>query len=172
VTTSREMLLVGGVAKRLKQKGSWVGETHIQKTCFVAKIRRNLPIESEFVLYKHGPYSFDLNKSLAHMQGRMLLLRRPNPGYGPTLELNEALWNALDRSLKGLFSRYESDISDVCDFLGKKNVAELEKIATAIYVADVLNLPKGDQAGKITEIKPHISIEAAREAVHEASSFS
>lgn len=67
MTTSKDMILLGGIASLLKKHGSWTGETHLQKTAYVTKAVLGIPLSASFILYKHGPYSFDLNKSIAHM---------------------------------------------------------------------------------------------------------
>ena len=172
MTTSREMVLIGGVAKALKDRGSWTGETHIQKTAYVAKVKRNVPFESEFVLYKHGPLSFDMSKSIVHMLSRGLLSTESNPGYGPSFEVAEPLWRALNNRLDNYYSNFGESIASISDFLAKKNVGELERIATAVYVAS--NFPAlsvEEQARTITKLKPHIPQESALRALGEAESI-
>lgn len=169
MTTSKEMVLIGGVVRSLRLRGSWTGETHIQKTAYIAKIKRNIPFESEFVLYKHGPYSFDLNKSVGHMLGRGLLSADANAGYGPSYNVNEALWKALNTGLGDIFSRFEEGITSVSNQLARKNVADLERIATAVYMS--FNFPTVSfeaRANLITKAKPHIPHEVALAALIEA----
>jgi hypothetical protein len=61
MTISADYALVGAIIKELADAGSWCGETHIQKTAYVAKELLGVPIAASFILYKHGPYSFDLS---------------------------------------------------------------------------------------------------------------
>jgi uncharacterized protein YwgA len=169
MTKTSEMILIGGIAKALRDRGSWTGETHIQKASYIAKVVREVPFESDFVLYKHGPFSFDLSKSISHMVGRSFLYLEVNPGYGPSYRLSEQLWKALDNSLQQYYKTYESSILSICTILAKKNVAELERIATAVYVSS--NHPLFDSeenASMIMRLKPHITRELALEAVCEA----
>lgn len=169
MTTSREMLLIGGVVSALRARKSWTGETHVQKTCFVAKVKRGVPFESDFVLYKHGPYSFDLNMSIGHMLSRGLLVTQSNPGYGPSFGVNEALWRALDCGLSGIFSQFKETIDDVAASMARKNVSELEKTATAVFVnAEYSQSSKDERASIITKIKPHISYTDAFASIEEA----
>jgi len=172
VTTTREMILVGGVVKALRGYHSWTGETHIQKTIFIAKHQKAVPFESEFVLYKHGPFSFDLSKSIVHMRSRGLLSTEANPGYGPSFSTNETLWLALDKTAGELYEEYSNTIDEVAKILAPKNVSELERITTAIYVENMLK--NSDEVSKIAElrrIKPHISMELAEKAFVEAKVF-
>lgn len=169
MTTSREMVLVGGVVSALRVRGSWTGETHIQKTAYIAKIKRDIPFESDFVLYKHGPYSFDLNKSLGHMLSRNLLVSHSNPGYGPSYGINAALWGALNSGLGGYYAKFQEAVEEIADRLARKNVSELEKIATAVFVStEYAGSSMRERAAVISKIKPHIAQEAALESLAEA----
>jgi hypothetical protein len=53
-----------GMINSLKARGSWCGETHIQKAMFSLKNITDTPIDYTFVLYKHGAFSFDLRDEL------------------------------------------------------------------------------------------------------------
>lgn len=170
MTTSREMILVCGTAKLLHHYGSWCGETHIQKTIFVAKSICSVPFDSEFVLYKYGPFSFDLNKSLTHMTARNLLALISNPGFGPSYEINEKLWAGLNNAVDGFFSIHEPKLRIICEFLAPKNVSELERIATAIYIENFEECgSRVDRENRMAEIKPHIQGELAELAFDEAA---
>ena len=172
MTTSREMILVGGIVDRLTKAGSWCGETHIQKTAYVAKALRALPLESEFILYKHGPYSFDLNKSLNHMSARSVLLLELRGNYGPSYRLNEAMWAALNRASSNFFSTVVDTVEEICQRLARKNVAELERVSTAVFVnANFSALSSSDKIKKFVELKPHVPRELAQVAFEEASTF-
>lgn len=57
--------------ENLRAKGSWCGETHIQKATYFVQELLRVPLEFEFVLYKHGPYSFDLSDELTAQCGQM-----------------------------------------------------------------------------------------------------
>jgi uncharacterized protein YwgA len=173
VTTSREMILIGGIVNQLTKRGSWCGETHIQKTAYIAKVLKSLPLQSEFILYKHGPYSFDLNKSLTHMLARGVLSLERQGQYGPSYHLNEAMWTALDRASSNIFSNVSSAVDAICEKLAKKNVVELERISTAVFVN--FNFPELDRSEKINkfvELKPHVQRELAQAAFDETSAFS
>jgi len=170
MTTTREMVLVGGVAAALRERGSWTGETHVQKAAFVAKVLKHVPFESEFVLYKHGPFSFDLNKSLVHMRARGILSLTQNPGYGPSFEVNRPLWNALNQAAGNVFRQYSEGIDVICDTLATKNVAELERIATAIFLSvSHSDWSREELAEELVRVKPHIPPELARHAFDEAA---
>src|ERR1700722_18048872 len=98
MTSASEIHLVGRVVEILDEMHSWCGETHIQKTAYVAKVVENVPFESKFILYKHGPYSFDMNAVLNHMRSQNILIVTPQGTYGSSYRLNEGLWTALSRA--------------------------------------------------------------------------
>ncbi|MER9455743.1 hypothetical protein [Mesorhizobium sp. M0478] len=172
MTTTKEMVLIGGVVKALRDRGSWTGETHVQKATFIAKVAKHVPFESEFVLYKHGPFSFDLSKSIVHMRSRGLLVTEVNPGYGPSFNIKEILWRALDRTASNIFAQYEVSILQICEILAPKSVSELERIATAIYVSELLpNSSKEEKIKELVRLKPHILPDLASRAFEEAGLF-
>jgi uncharacterized protein YwgA len=167
-----EFVLVGGIVRSLDAVGSWCGETHIQKTSYIAKHVKDVPLESEFTLYKHGPFSFDLNAVLNEMRSQNLLSVTPMGDYGSSFELNERLWSALNRAAGDAFDRYARTVQSLCEKLGRKRVAELERITTAVYVA--LKFPELSakaRVKKLTELKPHINYDFAVAAFDEARVF-
>lgn len=171
MTTSAEIILIGGVIRALRQRDSWTGETHIQKTCYVAKIVEHVPFESEFILYKHGPYSFDLSSSLGHMRAQRIISVTPQT-FGSTFDVVEGIWLALERASSNIYESYADQIGSICDVLAKKKVAELERIVTAIYV--FVNFPDmslDQMAHKLAELKPHINSRQAVDAFEEAEVF-
>ncbi len=48
----------------LKQRGSWCGETHLQKSVYILQELFGVQLGFTFVLYRHGPYSFDLSQAV------------------------------------------------------------------------------------------------------------
>ena len=82
--------LLLSLMKSLKCRGSWCGETHTQKATFFLQELLHVPLGYNFILYKHGPYSFDLNEELTAMRadGMIHLVPQPYP-YGPTLNAND-----------------------------------------------------------------------------------
>jgi hypothetical protein len=170
--TSAEINLVGRVVEVLGEMHSWCGETHIQKTAYVAKVIKHVPFESEFILYKHGPYSFDMNAVLNHMRSQNILIVTPQGPYGSTYRLNEGLWGALSRAAGQRFNAYDQHIRFVCTQFARKNVAELERIATAVYVRlNFRSLNPQQQVLKLNELKPHIDLPGAQIAFSESEVF-
>ena len=62
-------------------------------------------------------------------------------------------------------SKFAPQIQFVADRLARKNVAELEKLATALYVTANEALNADERVEEIHRLKPHVSIEDARAAL-------
>lgn len=151
--------------EEMRKAGSWAGETHMQKATYFLQDLMKVPLSFEFIIYKHGPFSFDLRDELTAMRAQEFLQLEPQDPYGPALVPGD----------KGglLKSAYKKTIEDnlpkilfVSDKLGSKTVAELERTATALYVT-LKDPSKLDRATRLTNLKPHIPLQAAEEAVSE-----
>lgn len=157
------------LVKSLGEHGSWCGETNIQKSAFFLQDLTGVPLGFEFVLYKYGPYSFDLTDELTALRADSILaLETPDPRYGPSYRPGEMSDFALERFPRTV-NRYKERVEFVAKRLGNKGVSELERLATALYV----RLRGKGEAGvkartdKIVKLKPHIRKPEAQQAVHE-----
>lgn len=153
----------------MKEQGSWCGETHVQKCVYFLQTLLGVPTGYDYVLYKHGPFSADLREDLTLMRARSLLGVQAQPyPYGPSLVLGETA-----HALKGRFSKtweeYERQHRFVAEKIGRRGVADLERLATALFVTrEMQEGPDVEQrANCITRLKPHISPEQARRALEE-----
>lgn len=151
---------------RLRDHGSWGGETHVQKAAYCLQTLLGVPLDFQFVLYRYGPFSFDLRDELTALRADDLLGLEIRAPYGPKLVTTEQgkIWQ--DRYPKTL-GRYEAAIEFVARALGQEDVAGLEKVATALYVTEQLGAasPVEARAARLHEVKSHIPLDAAREAV-------
>jgi len=59
----RESLLAL-LVEALNQRGSWSGSTHIQKSAFFLQDLGETPLDYDFVIYRYGPFSFELRDDL------------------------------------------------------------------------------------------------------------
>ena len=157
--------------KSLRSKGSWCGETHIQKAAFFLKELTGVPIDFDFILYKHGPFSFELRDELNVMRAFELLTLEASYPYGPQVADTD-LGNALCKRFPKTLDRYEKQIDYIADKLGDKGVVDLERLATAYYVT--IENPDKDRnarAAAIVELKPHIRPESAKQAVQDVDAL-
>src|SRR5690606_24019548 len=69
VSTKENLLAVDlELIARLKEVGSWCGETHVQKSMFLLSTVLDSDLGYEFIIYKHGPFSFDFRDDLIALQ--------------------------------------------------------------------------------------------------------
>ena len=159
-------------ADGLRTQGSWCGETHLQKATYLLQELLEVPTGFGFILYKHGPFSFDLREELASMRADDFLRIVPSPPYGPSLKLTKTGKDLLGRYPKTV-ALYQEKISFVCQRLGSKGVGELERLATALYVAreDPSSSPQ-ERIKELLRLKPHISETDASVAVETVDRYS
>jgi len=71
--------LVFALGRALRERRSWAGETHIQKASYCLQELLKVPLGCRFILYKHGPFSFDLRGTLTAMEALDLIQWEPKP---------------------------------------------------------------------------------------------
>lgn len=160
------------LCEELRDRDSWCGETHIQKDIYVLEdMLEGDELGFQFILYKHGPYSFDLSEELAELRADRLFKAEPQRApYRPRLSLTES-----GRRLLGTYPKtvalYSERIAFVADWLAPCGVAQLERIATALWVTRELQTEDVlARAMRVTELKPHVRTARAIEAVEEVDS--
>jgi hypothetical protein len=154
------------LGNKLRSNGTWTGETHVQKATFVMQELLRVPTGFEFVLYKHGPFSFDLRALLSAMEADGFIRWVPQYPYGPSMEAGGSAEQLLTQFPKKP-REYGSQIDFVTRKLGPYRVTDLEKLATGLYVTHEGSGTTGQRAARIHELKPHISIAEAQRAVAE-----
>src|SRR4051794_36580679 len=77
------------IVDALQRAGSWCGETHIQKTAYFVSRFQQESVEFSFILYKHGPFSFELHDELTVMRVRSLLCLEATFPYGSRFRMTE-----------------------------------------------------------------------------------
>jgi hypothetical protein len=165
----RKAAVITRLIEQLRQRGSWCGETHVQKATLFLQDLMLVPLEFEFILYKHGPFSFDLRDELTSLQADELVKLEPQWGYGPRIATTSRSKYIQDLYSKTL-GKYEDRICFVAEKLGSRGVADLERLATAFYVTDRIDRHSSAEvrAAKLTSLKPHVGQDEAIAAVREA----
>jgi uncharacterized protein YwgA len=171
VNAKTDVVILLRAMEALKNAGSWCGETHVQKAVFLCQEIAEVPSKFKFILYKHGPYSFELSEVLQGLIADELVAVQPRPPYGPGLALaKEAQQTAkvIDRD-----SATAAKIDFICQKVNRKGVGDLEKLATAVFVnrKNGRELPIEKRAELLTSLKPHVPLDAAREAFIEAEAI-
>ena len=166
---AQEAILVG-LARRLDEQGSWSGETHIQKATYLASELLGIPFDFDFILYKHGPFSFELRDELDDMRVDGLLERVPQgPRYGPRLLVTPRGKEFEERFMR-VMQRYGPALDWVATQIKDRGVMELERLATAVWVTRDLGTgsPLEKRASELIKLKPHVSHDAAATNLEEA----
>ena len=165
--TQKDVVLLSFI-ECLKDQGSWCGETHIQKGTYFLQELTGVPLSFDYILYKHGPYSFDLKTETTSLLADGLLAIKPRPPYGPSMRYGENAVSLLERYPKTR-ELYRAQAEFVAERIGKLDVNGLERLATALYVTR-RDLPNGnvkERAARIHELKPHVTCDLAHDAVIE-----
>ena len=157
------------LVRGMNEANSWSGETHIQKSIFFLQEALDVELRYKFILYKHGPFSFPLRDDLIAMRADdFLALQVRHPEYGPSYVPGKraSLLDAFCSATKDLERRIEFAARRIAP----RSVAELEPLATALYLKK--RSPDAQEealARQIHQLKPHITVERAREALRELS---
>ncbi|MBI4567217.1 MAG: hypothetical protein HY719_02345 [Planctomycetes bacterium] len=164
--------VVSSLVKELRARDSWCGGTHVQKAMYLAQDLLRVPTDYSFILYKHGPFSFDLKDDLGWLRAdRILELRVQEPSYGPryqTADLAQRLWDQSRTTL----DRHRDALAQCAEVVGARTVVQLERLGTALFVTkrkrEMHDGSVDQRAATINRLKPHVSLDKAREAVAEA----
>jgi uncharacterized protein YwgA len=165
MTKLKRAALVAALADKLLEKGSWSGETHLQKSIYLLQEMLHVPLDYEYVLYKHGPFSFELRDELAEMRANEVLTMVPQlRPYGPRLFTGDGAAQ-LRRRFPKTIQKYDAQLEYIAEEVGAEGVTALERLATAFWATANEHGSAAERAGFIHELKPHISINAAEKAL-------
>jgi len=156
------------VIENLDRSGSWCGETHIQKAVYFLKTLFPEVIDYPFILYKHGPFSFDLRDDIGIMAADGFVKVVPMTQYGPRI-LPGKLADKVKEEFSNTLKKHKEKIEFVANKLKDKRIFELEALATALYVTKEL-MPSTSvekRAEKLRQLKPHIDFRKTIDAVEE-----
>ena len=152
----------------LGERSAWHGASHLQKTAYFLQELAGAELDYDFILYKHGPFSFDLRDEITEMLTYDLMKVVPNPPpYGPNLISSDAGLQLQEQESQAVV-RHTSAVQFVAKHLGDKGVVKLERLGTALYVTrEDEGKPASVRARRIHQTKPHISEEQALEDLDE-----
>lgn len=164
----KSSVVLGYLVEQLREKGSWCGETHIQKACYILQELLEVPFKYNFILYKHGPFSFELRDELTALRADGLLrLEFQNPPYGARVATTE-MSGEKQKLFPKTMDKYKTKVDFVADTIQIKGVAELERLSTALYITKKYNIPSvDDRAKQLVSLKPHVPTEKAIDAIRE-----
>lgn len=159
-------VLLGTLAKELASKGGWCGLTHLQKAMFFLQQVCGVPITYDFILYKHGPFAFDLQDELTGFLADHIFELVPMPSssasYRPT-----SLGDSLKERFGNAAEPYESSLVAVAELISSMPLGQLERFSMALLLTlrgEGQRSP-ADRARELHKIRPHVSLEEAAAAV-------
>lgn len=160
--------LLTELVEQMRAQDSWCGETHLQKATFFLQELLDVDLGYEFIVYKHGPFSFDLRDELGELVSDRLIRYQPQlPPYGPriaTTDDAERIQETYPRTL----ARHQDKIRFVAEKLDARGVVDLERLATALYVTlEAPQTAREERARALRALKPHIPEPLALQAVEE-----
>ena len=160
-------VIIGELVRSLREHQGWAGETHLQKTLYFLQELLQIPLGYDFVLYKHGPYDFDLHDELGGMLSNSILALEHKPPYGPRFRVDE-IGEKLIHQRKTDIELYTQRIKFIAETLSKKDIRELERLGTALLLKrEFSDLDQATLASKIVQVKPHVLLNLAIDAVRE-----
>ena len=165
---ARAALIACLVAEMRKDNRSWCGETHIQEAVYFLQEITEVPLPFKFILHKHGPCCFKLRDELTNLRAEGWLELEMADPYAPRFQRTKKR-KQLQEEYQDSINLYLKHITFVIEKLENKFVAELERLATALFVS---LLPEAadeadELAAEVTKHKPHILPEQAYNAVGE-----
>lgn len=153
--------IVCAIVDGLRKNGSWTGHTHIQKAIYLAQNLAGVPLDFKFKLYKHGPFSFDLQDEVASLRSGRVLNASPHEPYGLRFEVEDAYCSGAEEN-------YRDRIEFVTKALGNKRVVALEALSTALLVTLEKNTDDPNaRLQRLMKLKPHLKDDLAEQALHE-----
>lgn len=152
---------------KLREHDNWCGKTVVQKAAYFVDILSGHRLGFDFVLYKHGPYSFDLADTMGVMNSlEYIKFEVAHPQYGPRIKPLDDARDILLKKYGALAEKLEREIDFVTNKLADCGIAAVERLSTALYFTRQERV-EGTEAKilKIREVKPHISEAEAANAV-------
>jgi uncharacterized protein YwgA len=164
MTDIQKSAVIAALIKAYRDQGLFCGETHVQKSVYFMQELLGVPFDFEYLLYKYGPFSFELQSHLASMRADNMISVQPL-GLGATFEVAEQM-RFLEQRLPRTIATYESAVKFVVSNLGRLRVKQLEPLATALFFTkESPDASATARAVSIREVKPHVSSDEARKAV-------
>ena len=162
--------LILAMIEALQAQESRTGKTPIIKGLYLAKAA-GLEVPFELFLYKHGPYSTDIEDNLDQMKSYGAIEVEPAfDGYG--VRLSPGVNASYLKQQATLLPEEQAMVERVCRFIRHKNVSLLERLATAAWIRKEEGIVDSDEiAQRLNELKPHIGLPDAREADREIVRF-
>jgi len=160
----RDFAILGRIVERVEATGRFCGETLLQKSAYFLKEMFGAPVSAPFRIYYYGPFSFDLRDRLGTMEALDVVRTAPHE-WGATYKVGSR-YPQVRQQFHRTLERLEPHLAWVQRELVPLGVKDLEPLATALFLRRENATASVDAlAGRLHEIKPHVSVDAARTAI-------
>lgn len=160
----RDSAILGRIVERVEATGRFCGETLLQKSAYFLKEMFGAPISAPFRIYYYGPFSFDLRDTLGTMEALEIVQTAPHE-WGATYRIGKR-YPQIQQQFRRTLETIEPHLQWVERELVPLGVKDLEPLATALFLRrESPNASRDELAGRLHEIKPHVSVDAARTAI-------
>ena len=120
---AQEAVLLG-LIRRLEAHDSWSGETHIKSRLICSPSFAMSISTSRFILYKYGPFSFELRDELTDMRAEGYLVNvAPDRRYGAMVRATPA-GNQLEQRFPKTMARSGNSLDWISEIVGPRGVYE------------------------------------------------
>ena len=164
----RKHALLLAVIEQFHRSNEFPKSIHVQKAVSMLDSTGLFAMPFAYILYKHGPYSLDVEFELDQMQSYLAIYADPTPTFAQVLRIGRN--GALVKHKVPLSAPDLAAITSVCRFLSRRPLPEIELLATAAWVwnREQLRIPI-QIAGRLRALKPYISDEDALRRSREIS---
>ena len=142
--------------EQFSENGELPKSTHVQKAMFLLRTMDTPQFPFSFILYKHGPFSPDVESELGEMKSYGAICYDSRPGFSQVLQPGT---NALRLKQKvQLEPEARAAVAQVCRFLARKPLFEIELLATAAWIKTNEQIRSLDEiASRLQVLKPYVS---------------
>lgn len=162
--------LIAELADQLKNRSPKFGKTILQKLVYIIQEIYGVPCDYNYILYNYGPYSSELANDLSYFT----LLEGVNVEWsGKGYEISpSAKTEHFKERANDFLAKNKDVILKTIENFGSMSAKELELRSTIIFVdKQITNLDEEQKkdmiVNKVSEIKPHFTVEEIKNAYDE-----
>ncbi len=142
----------------------WIGRTALMKFCYLLQSVRGVPLGYHFTLYSYGPFDSAVLSDLGVTEALGLVestFQDYPSGYGYRIECTASSEDVVGVG-GDLLARHKQDVEWVLETFGSRGAADLELLATLVYVDHESarrnsSLSLKELAKKVSEVKPRFA---------------
>ena len=163
----QRMALLLRLMELLREKGSWCGATHIQKSAYFSQDLTKVPFRYDFIIYKYGPFSSSLRDELSGMLALLVAeLEVHDMFFSPKYRIGRR-GRLVMEAFGECVAKYENQLKFVSGRIGQMKIKELEQVGTALFVTREMGneASAGVRCDRLLRRKPHIERRDAEMAI-------